>query len=171
MDILSQPTKNTGLNRITIETLIQYINKNLNKLQPQEFIIIDNDIQEEVKLSSSNFESIFKSSNSPISFCSKITDNISYFKTNSDLEVLNINYLLQNIFDIKSSDKKSPSNNFKSLLVSILYCITDEKKITNSLVESFITGINKYILIADLEKLNIKKIRINRSLKNNIVDN
>ena len=32
MDILSQPTKNTGLNRITIETLIQYINKNLNKI-------------------------------------------------------------------------------------------------------------------------------------------
>ena len=171
MDILGPPSKNTGLNRVSIEILIEYINKNFNKLQPQELIITDNEINEQEIISSSNFESVFKSSNSPISFCPKFTKDISYFKTNSDLEVLNINYLLQNIFDIKSSEKSSPTNNFKSLLISILYCITDEKKITSSLVESFITGINKYILIADLKKLNITKIRINRSLKNNIIDN
>ena len=171
MDILSTPIKNTGLDRVTIETLIQYINKNVIKLQPQELIIIDNDADEQIKITSSNFENIFKSSTSPISFCPPLTNDISYFKTNQDLEVLNINYLLQNILDVKSSEKNSPSNNFKSLFVSLLYCIIGEKKITNSLIEEFIIGINKFMLMTDLEKLNIKKTKINRSLKNNIIDN
>ena len=113
MDILSTPIKNTGLDRVTIETLIQYINKNVIKLQPQELIIIDNDADEQIKITSSNFENIFKSSTSPISFCPPLTNDISYFKTNQDLEVLNINYLLQNILDVKSSEKNSLSNNFK----------------------------------------------------------
>lgn len=167
--------KQINLNKITLDILLEYISKNCcNKQQQLEEITVDNNKDiEEIKINTINFKDKLKSSDKPIIFCPSFIKNFDYFKTNQDILVFNINSLdLSPTLSI-SSKKSSKDYNitFKSLFLSVLYCLKDNlKQLTDEVLEDFIVNTNKYIQLADLPSLNIKKIALNRNLKSHKVD-
>ena len=167
-------TRQNSLNKITLEKLLDYINKNCcNRQQFLEEIIIDSDTEiADIKVNPINFKDQLKSANQPILFCPKFLSNFEYFKTNQDLLVFNINSL-DLTPNLSISSKKSTSdydNNFKTLFMSLLYCFTETNKITDKLLEEFIINTNKHVQMADFAKLNMKKIKLNKTLKSHKVD-
>ena len=162
-------TKQTNLNKITLDILLEYILKNCcNKQQQFEEIIVDNNTDiEEVKVSVNNFKEKLKTSDKPILFCPSFINNFDYFKSNQDILVFNINSIdLSPTLSISSKkSSKDYNTSFKSLFLSILYCFNSSDKLTDKLLDEFIINSNKHVQIADFAKLNIKKTILNKNLK------
>lgn len=167
-------TNKTGLNKVTLDILLDFITKNCcNKQNYEEIIVVNSKELADDKVTYSNFLAKLKATDSLISFCPEFTKNFSYFKNNnSELLIFNINSIdLTPNTSISSKKSVDLNFNFKSFFLSILYCLADNKHLKDSLVETLITNINKFTVVTDLTKLNIKKTKLNKSLKNNIIDN
>jgi hypothetical protein len=166
MEVLA---KQSNLNKITLEALLEYIRKNCcNKQQYLEEIVVDDNIDiEEIKITSQNFKQKLKSSEQAILFCPTFIKNFDYFKLNQDILIFNINSLdLSPTLSVSSKkSNKDYDNIFKSLFLSILYCFCDIKELNDKSLDEFIVNTNKHVQIADFTKLNIKKTVLNKNLK------